>query len=181
MEDNSLPLDKTVQNTNQVSAPTAATGKKIRPLNISLRGFLIIGSTAIIFLVVVFFILSETSNFPPMPDGSQTSVARISSSPLSLDQPNVMAEDIDLLIKTRSDDEATLKMVRDDFNKAWEASQTDRLKFAAYRNVYSTLWALYNQKLDPLVLDEMNKIEMFLKVTWPEYYEQINESGGFKR
>lgn len=74
---------------------------------------------------------------------------------------------------------ADIEAVTKGFETSWAQASTERQKWSAYSSLYSSLWSKFNQTKDQALVGEMKKLEDFMAVKWPSFYNP--NSGGWYR
>ncbi len=151
----------------------APQGKKIRPINISKHGLFFLAAIAVIFLIVLVFLLMERGKAVSAPNESKTQTkasipVKISQEQLDVNKPEILVNDLKKLTGFRAGGSDVLVKT---FTDLWSKAKTDRQKWSAYSSVYSSLWAAYNSSGDPTLKAEMVKVKAFMTKTWPSFGE----------
>lgn len=127
---------------------------------------------------ITIIVPSPTATARPVTAVPPTSTAtkEPTATPTEAPKPTIPAEaqkilnDIDAV---PSVNDQVMGNLRTKFNEDWASADTDRKKFSAYRNIYGTLGAVFNQNADPAIRREMKKIEDYCRSVWPDFSNQV--------
>ena len=137
---------------------------------------ILLASTAIFLLIFAFFLPHNFTVFPKI--DKSINLQKGNFAEYSEEKPEVVGYNLSQFISL-SQEEKTI--IESSFINQWENAKTSLQKFNTYLDLYSTLWAAYNQTHDPALRDEMDKIQNFMgsKPEWERYYQPTVDGGSF--
>ena len=129
---------------------------------------LVVLSTSITFLTIAVF--------PTISNKNPQYFMRDQVQNYDLEKPEVVNQRFAVITALKSEE---VGAIYDDFTVIWSNAKTEFQKYDSYGRLYGILWAKYNVTKDIAVRGEMNEIEQFMALKWPQLYKTDKDNKGF--